>query len=152
MCIRDRYYASNRKITLECDSPNVTYINFNSNDSDTSNILYDCRILSQGGTSGTPGSGTLTLYSKTTTFKGDVDASQNDVSCKTLTLNGSDLASTYYTKVQSDNNYCTKQESDNIITRRQAVATDTTPKWTVIIIIIPRDRAILIITPRHRDI
>ena len=91
---------------------NSAYINFNSNDRDMSDTLYDCKILSQGGTSGTPGSGTLTLYSKTTTFKGDVDASQNNVPCKTLTLNGSDLADSYYTKVQSDNNYYTKTESD----------------------------------------
>ena len=40
------YYASNRNITLGCDSPNDAYIHFHSNDSDTSNTLYDCKILS----------------------------------------------------------------------------------------------------------
>ena len=109
---QDLEHALDRKITLGCDSPNTAYIPFNSNDNDTSDTLYDCKILLQGGTSGTPRSGTLTLYNKTTSFKGDIDASQNKVSCKTHTLNGNDLADSYYTKVQSDNNYYTKLESE----------------------------------------
>ena len=43
------YYSNNRKITLVCDSSNSAYVQFCSNDNNTSNNTYDCKILSQGG-------------------------------------------------------------------------------------------------------
>ena len=94
------FYSNSRKVTLGCDSSNTAYVTFNSNYYDILNTSFDCKIVSQSGTSGVAGNGTLTVYSKTTSFNGDVNASQNTVSCKAITLNGSDLASTYYTKVE----------------------------------------------------
>ena len=66
----------NKKITLGCDSANDAYINFYSNDSDTSDNLYDCKMLSHGGTSRVEGEGELTVYSKKNTLNGDIDVSQ----------------------------------------------------------------------------
>ena len=107
------YYANNRKITLACDSSNTACVCFCSNDANTSNTTYDCKILSQGGVAGVEGKGDLTVYSNRTFFSGDVDVSKNNVTCKTLTLNGNDLTSTYYTKSASDGRYYTKTNSDD---------------------------------------
>ena len=40
------YYANNRKITLGCDVANTAYVHFNSNDANTNNDTFDCKILS----------------------------------------------------------------------------------------------------------
>ena len=44
---------------------------------------------------------------------GDMDVSQNTVSCKTLQLNGEDITDTYYNKSVSDDRYYTKTNSDD---------------------------------------
>ena len=76
------YYANNRKIALACDSSNTACVCFCSNDANTSNTTYDCKLLSQGGVSGIEGKGDLTVYSNRTFFSGDVDVSNNNVTCK----------------------------------------------------------------------
>ena len=66
--------------------------------------------------SGLEGKGDLTVYTNKTTFNGDVDVSQNKVSCKTLTLNGNDVTSIddrYYTKTDSDDRYYSKTDSNS---------------------------------------
>ena len=60
------YYSNNRNIALGCDSTNSAYVQFCSNDTNTTNTLYDYKILSQGGNSGIDGKGDLTVYSNRT--------------------------------------------------------------------------------------
>ena len=39
------YYANNRKITLGCDVANTAYVHFNSNDTNTTNTSFDCKLV-----------------------------------------------------------------------------------------------------------
>ena len=67
----------------------------------STNNDYDCKIASVGGSSSVPGKGELVVYSNKTHFHGDV-IDENNLSFKTLTLNGDDLITVYYTKSASD--------------------------------------------------
>jgi len=59
------------------DVANTAYVHFlNSNDANTNNDTFDCKILSQGGVSGVSGKGDLVVYSNKTNFYSDVDVFQ----------------------------------------------------------------------------
>ena len=63
------YYSNNRNITSGCDSTNSAYVHFCANDTNTSNTVYDCKILSQGGDSGVDGKGDVTCIQQQNIFK-----------------------------------------------------------------------------------
>ena len=108
------YYSNNRNINLDCSEPNASCVTFCSNDVNTANNCYDCKIASVGGSSSAPGKGELVVYSNKTRFHGDVVIDENNLSCKTFTLNGDDLTTIYYTKSASDDRYYTKTTSDDL--------------------------------------
>ena len=66
------------------------------------------------GLDNSPGKGELVVYNNKTHFYGDIVIDDNNLSCKTLTLNGEDLTSMYYTKSASDDRYYTKTTSDDL--------------------------------------
>ena len=55
------YYSNNRKITLDCYDSDTACVTFYSNDTNTRNMTYDCKMVSQGGVNGLDGKGS-SLY------------------------------------------------------------------------------------------
>ena len=108
------YYSNTRNISLDCSETNKACVSFRSNDTSTLNNAYDCKIAAVGGVSSLPGKGDLIVYNNATHFYGDVVLDENNLSCKTLTLNGENLTSVYYTKTASDDRYYTKRTSDDL--------------------------------------
>jgi hypothetical protein len=84
------YANVGRFVEVSADSVNNAFIDFHSNDANSSAVDYDGRILCNGGTNATTGQGAMTYTASSHTFNGTVNASFGSIN-GTINFSGSDV-------------------------------------------------------------